>query len=99
MTQCSQSLSTDSHYLPAYLGMADISAHAENWNQVLQLSNRALEIDPTNVAVAYDYNAAANLHLHRLAEAEKSGLKAAEIDKRERSCSSARISEVRQRSQ
>jgi tetratricopeptide (TPR) repeat protein len=78
---CSQPLSTDPHYLPAYLCMADISAHSENWNQVLQLSNRALEIDPTNVAVAYDYNAAANLHLHRLAEAEKNGLKAAEIDK------------------
>jgi tetratricopeptide (TPR) repeat protein len=78
---CSQPLSTDPHYLPAYLCMADISAHSENWNQVLQLSNRALEIDPTNVAVAYDYNAAANLHPPRLAEAEKNGLKAAEIDK------------------
>jgi hypothetical protein len=27
-------------------------------NQVLQLSNRALEIDPANVAGAYDYDAA-----------------------------------------
>ena len=48
---------------------------------VLQLSTRALEIDPTNDAVAYDYNAAANFHLHRLPEAEKSALRAAEIDK------------------
>lgn len=78
---CSHPLTTDSNYLPAYLCMADISAHSENWNQVLQLSNRALEIDPTNSAVAYDYNAAANLRLHRLPEAEKSGLRAAEIDK------------------
>jgi YD repeat-containing protein len=78
---CSSPLTTDSSYLPAYLCLADISAHTENWNQVLQLSNRALEIDPTNTAVAYDYNAAANLQLHRLPEAEKSGLRAAGIDK------------------
>jgi len=48
---------------------------------VLQLSTRALEIDPTNDAVAYGYNAAANFHLHRLPEAEKSALRAVEIDK------------------
>jgi hypothetical protein len=45
------------------------------WNKVLQLSTRALEIDPTNEAVAYDYNAAANFHLHRLPEAEKGALR------------------------
>jgi hypothetical protein len=78
---CSQPLATDSNYLPAYLCLADISAHSESWNKVLQLSTRALEIDPTNDAVAYDYNAAANFHLHRLPEAEKSALRAAEIDK------------------
>jgi tetratricopeptide (TPR) repeat protein len=78
---CSKPLTDDPKYLPAYLCMADVSAHSEKWNQVLQLSNRALELDPSNNAVAYDYNAAANLHLHRLPEAEKSALKALEIDK------------------
>jgi len=78
---CSQPLTTDSRYLPAYLCLADISAHLQNWDEVLQLSAHALEIDPTTVAVAYDYNAAANFHLHHLREAEKSALRAAEIDK------------------
>jgi tetratricopeptide (TPR) repeat protein len=78
---CSQPLTTDSHYLPAYLCLADISAHSQNWDQVLQLSVRALAIDPTTVAVAYDYNAVANFNLHNLREAEKSALRAAEIDK------------------
>jgi tetratricopeptide (TPR) repeat protein len=78
---CSQPLAIDSNYLPAYLCLADISARSESWDKVLQLSTRALEIDPTNDAVAYDYNAAANFHLHRLAEAERSALRAAEIDK------------------
>ena len=44
-------------------------------------SSCALKIDPTNDAVAYDYNAAANFHLHKLPEAERSALRAAEIDK------------------
>jgi tetratricopeptide (TPR) repeat protein len=78
---CSQPLATDSNYLPAYLCQADISARSQNWDKVLQLSNRALEIDPTTDAVAYGYNAAANFNLHKLAEAEKSALRAAEIDK------------------
>lgn len=78
---CSQPLATDSNYLPAYLCLADISAHSADWNKVLQLSTRALEIDSTSDPVAYDYNAAANLHLHKLPEAEKSALRAVEIDK------------------
>ena len=34
-------------------------------------SSCALKIDPTNDAVAYDYNAAANFHLHKLPEEKK----------------------------
>ena len=78
---CSQPLSGNASYLPAYLCLADISARAENWEKVLALSIRALEIDHTTVAAAYDYNAAANFHLRNLPEAEKSALRAAEIDK------------------
>ncbi|HEV2397335.1 MAG TPA: hypothetical protein VGS27_10380 [Candidatus Sulfotelmatobacter sp.] len=78
---CSQPLATESTYLPSLLCLADISARAQNWDKVLSLSNRALTIDSTTVAVAYDYNAAANFHLHNLSEAEKSALRAVEIDK------------------
>jgi tetratricopeptide (TPR) repeat protein len=78
---CSQALAADSNYLPAYLCLADISARSQNWDEVLRLSTRALEIDPTNDPVAYDYNAAANFSLKRLPEAEKSALRAAEMDK------------------
>jgi tetratricopeptide (TPR) repeat protein len=78
---CSQPLATDSSYLMAYLCLADISARTQSWDKVLQLSTRALEIDPTTNAVAYDYHAAANFNLHHLPEAEKSALRAVEIDK------------------
>jgi Tetratricopeptide repeat len=78
---CSQPLITDSNYLPAYLCLADISAHSDDWNKVLQLSSRAIEIDSTKDPVAYDYNAAAYFHLHNLPAAEKSARRALEIDK------------------
>jgi tetratricopeptide (TPR) repeat protein len=81
---CSEAATADSNYVPAYLCMADIAARAHDWGEALSLSNRAIEIDPTNNAVAYEYNAAANLNLHNLADAEKSGVRAAEIDKSHR---------------
>jgi tetratricopeptide (TPR) repeat protein len=77
---CSQPLATEAGYLPAYLCLADISARSESWDKVLSLSNRAMAIDPS-VAVAYDYHAAANFHLHNLPAAEKSALRAVELDK------------------
>jgi tetratricopeptide (TPR) repeat protein len=67
-------------YLPAYLCLADISARAKNWDEVLRLSSLALEIDPATVAPAYTYNAAANFNLHNLPAAEKSALRAIDID-------------------
>ena len=44
----------------------------------------SLEVDPSNNAVAYEYHAAANLNLHNLGDAEKSGLRAVDIDKNHR---------------
>jgi tetratricopeptide (TPR) repeat protein len=78
---CSQPLTASSNYLPAYLCLTDISVRLKNWDEVLQLSTRALEVDSTTDAAAYGYNAMANLNLHRLPEAEKSALKALEIDR------------------
>ena len=81
---CAQAAAADTNYVPAYLCLADIAARAHDWGEALSMSNRALEIDPSNNAVAYEYRAAANLNLRNLAEAEKSGLRAAEIDKNHR---------------
>jgi len=79
LTACSQPVSTQSNYLPAYLCLTDLSTRLEDWKEALQFSSRALEIDPGTNAAAYAYNATANLNLHHFAEAEKSALKASEI--------------------
>jgi len=80
-TACKQGSTGDPTYAPAYLCLADIAARAHAWDEVLKLSARTLELDPSHNAVAYEYDAAASLHLHDLAAAEKSALRAVEIDK------------------
>jgi tetratricopeptide (TPR) repeat protein len=78
---CAQALATDANYLHAYLCLADISGREQKWDEMLKLSSRAIELDPTKDCVAYGLNAAANLNLHKLPEAEQSALKAIDIDK------------------
>jgi len=78
---CSQASAAEPGYAPAQLCLADIAAREHSWREVLAFSGRVLEKDPSSNFVAYEYNAAANLNLHDLAAAEKSGLRAAEIDR------------------
>jgi tetratricopeptide (TPR) repeat protein len=78
---CSHALAANANYLAGYLCLADISGREQKWDEMLKFSNRSIELDPTNDAVAYGLNAAANLNLHKLPDAEKSALKAVDIDK------------------
>jgi tetratricopeptide (TPR) repeat protein len=78
---CNRAASANSNYVPAYLCLADIGAHSEDWNEALKTSERALEIDPATDAIAYDFNAAANFNLHNLSKAERSALRAIDIDR------------------
>jgi hypothetical protein len=51
---------------------------------MLRFANTAVALDPANDPHAYFYAAGAYFGLHRLSEAERSALKAAEIDKANR---------------
>jgi tetratricopeptide (TPR) repeat protein len=81
---CSQALTVDSNYLPADLCLADLSAVGQRWDEMLRYASAAVALDPANVPQAYFYAAAAHLALHQLADAEKSALKALEVDKSRR---------------
>jgi tetratricopeptide (TPR) repeat protein len=78
---CVQASVVNPSYVPGYLCLADIAARARAWDEVRKLSARALELDSSANAIAYEYQAAANLKLHDLAAAEKSGLRAVDIDR------------------
>jgi tetratricopeptide (TPR) repeat protein len=78
---CSQARSADPMYVPSYLCLAEIAARTQNWEETLRISDQALQIDSASDPLAYDYKAAAGLKLQRLDDAEKSALKAIEIDR------------------
>jgi len=77
---CSRAETADPNYLPAYLCLAEIAGRKQEWNEVLNLTTRALEIDAVNDAYAYFFSAIAYFNLNQLSEAEASALKAESID-------------------
>jgi tetratricopeptide (TPR) repeat protein len=81
---CSQALRVDPNYLPADLCLADLCATEQRWEEMLHFANTAVALDPANDPHAYFYAAGASFGLHRLPEAEKSALKAVEVDKTKR---------------
>jgi len=81
---CSQALRVDPDYLPADLCLADVYAVEQRWEDMLRFATTAIALDPVNDPHAYFYAAGAYLALHRVADAERNALKAAEIDKGKR---------------
>ena len=94
-----QATALDAQFLPPYLSLAVMAFEAQDWAAVVQFTghildldplNRAkvtgyiVDLDPLNYAEAYFYNSFANYKLNRIAEAEKSALKAEHIDLRTR---------------
>lgn len=77
---CAQALTVEPNYVPAYLCLAELAAQEKEWRVVLQLSEQVLALDPSSTAIAYEYNAAANLRINKPDDAEKSALRALQID-------------------
>jgi hypothetical protein len=92
-----QATTIDTRFLPPYLSLASMAYQTGNWTEVLNLTGHILDLDPFNQAAvtnyildldplnygdAYFYNAVANYKLNKIAEAEKSCLKAEHLDLR-----------------
>lgn len=90
---------SDNKFLPPYLALSVFAYRANDWDQLLNLTNHILQLDPLNYsrvkgyildldsfdyAEAYFYHAVANFNLNRMQDAENSGLKAANLDVRPR---------------
>ncbi len=92
-TAFTRAASIDTKFLPPYLSLALMAYEAENWTLVLELTGHILDLDPLNHVAgyvwdldplnyteAYFYNAVANYKLKKFADAERSGLKAEQVD-------------------
>jgi hypothetical protein len=92
-TAFTQATTIDTKFLPPYLSLSLMAYEAENWTELLTFTNHILnldplnrvsgyvwDLDPLNYTEAYFYNAIANFKLKKFADAEKSGLKAEQVD-------------------
>jgi tetratricopeptide (TPR) repeat protein len=77
-------ISADPKFVPPYIRLALLQSSKSNWADVVRLTQRALELDPVNYPDAYFLNGAAHYNLKQLPEAEKSAMKAVELDKEHR---------------
>jgi len=90
-----QATTIDTKFLPPYLSLALMAYRAENWTEVLKLTDHILDLNPLNQAVvtgyildldplnyteAYFYNSIANFKLNKIEDAEKNALKAEHVD-------------------
>ena len=80
----SSALAADSRFVPPYLMLAAIGVRSGAWNDVLNLTDHALELDPLSYPDAYFYNSYANLKVDRVDAAEKSARAAERLDVRHR---------------
>ena len=76
-----KAIDADPKYVPPYLQMATMDAEESKWDSVLQITNHILSIDGQHFPNAYFLNSAANYNLGNDAAAEKSGLRASDLDK------------------
>ena len=90
-----QATAINTKFPPPYMSLALMAYEAEDWTEVLHLTDHILDLDPLNYthvsgyvldldgfdyAGAYYYNALANYKLGRIERAEKSALKAQFLD-------------------
>jgi tetratricopeptide (TPR) repeat protein len=75
-----ESLAADSKYMNPYDGLAQIAAREQKWQDVADITERMVRLNPVDFPHAYFLNAVANLNLNRLDPAEKSAKELAQMD-------------------
>ncbi len=78
---CSHASAADPTYLPPYICLAELDARSGHWDELLNVTDSALGLNPVGDVYAYFYRATAFFNTHRLAEAERSALTAEGMDR------------------
>jgi hypothetical protein len=76
----SKAVAADPKFALPYEHMAPMSAQAEKWTEVIDETNRALELNPRGALDLWYYNALGNYHLKSLDMAETSANKSLAMD-------------------
>jgi len=75
-----QALAADPKYVAPYFGLAAMAVLEKNWTDAVQLTDQLDALNPYAYPMAHFFNAAANLNLGKLDEAEQSARKFQKLD-------------------
>jgi tetratricopeptide (TPR) repeat protein len=78
---CSHASTADPTYLPPYICLAELDAKSGHWDELLNVTNMALGLNPVGDVYAYFYRSMAFFNMNKLPEAERSALTAEGIDR------------------
>jgi hypothetical protein len=76
----SKAVATDPKFYPPYEQMAALSAQSEKWTELIDETNRALELNPRGTLDLWYYKALGNYHMNNLDDAEASANKSLAMD-------------------
>jgi tetratricopeptide (TPR) repeat protein len=76
----SEALTADPKFVSPYLQMAVLAADERKWQDVADISDRVVRLNPIEFPQAYFFNSVANYNLGKLEVAEKSAREALKLD-------------------
>jgi len=77
-------IAADEKYVMPYLHLAQLQATHGKWDEVVRLSNRAVELDPVSFPEPYYFSTVAYLKLNNAKDARRTVAKVLELDKEHR---------------
>jgi Tfp pilus assembly protein PilF len=72
----------DPKFLKPYLQMATLHMMAKRWQELADVTEKTVKLDPFDYPQAHFFNSVANYNLHNFEAAEKSALEAERLDTR-----------------
>jgi tetratricopeptide (TPR) repeat protein len=75
-----QSIAADSKYLNPYLGLTQLAQREQNWQELAEVSDKLLALNPVSFPDVWFSNSLANYFLQSFATAEKSARRGLQLD-------------------
>ena len=75
-----QSIAADSKYLNPYLGLTQLAQREQNWQELAEVSDKLLALNPASFPDVWLSNSLANYFLQNFAAAEKSARRGLQLD-------------------
>lgn len=77
-----ESIRSDAKFVPPYIQISTLDFRAQRWQEVADVTDKAMRLDPITFPQAFFFNAVANYNLHHQDVAEQSARRAQKLDTR-----------------